>query len=155
MYVTVPTYVQRQYAVNDGLYKIHAVARTKSIRQGSSQPLYDMFMRYLPAPAPAPSRVVPLRPAQEPVGEEESAHHAPPAEPEAERQAGRQTGQAPVPSPFGRSAYSRPYSPYGRFRDQGYNADYLPQRAASREEQQPWQLRYANMTGAYRVYAAI
>lgn len=151
MYFTAPVYAQRLYAMNEGLYKIHAITKTKGIRQGNPRPLYDMLVQCLPSPSPAKPSLVRQKPSD---GEEEAVRRTSRELLADDPNAGRMPDISPVPSPLDRTAGSRPYSPYGRFREPGYDASNLPQRAFSRDKQQPWQQRHADMINAYKPLAA-
>jgi hypothetical protein len=155
MYFYSPAYVQRLYAANNSLYKINAVTKTKGIGKVNFSSIYDMLMNGLPFLAPelpsgAADRMKNKGPAEQEEAKSETSRDALAADPNADRKPGFRSG----PRPFGSSANAKPYNPYGRFREPGYDSSHLPPKALSASEQQPWRKRYAAMLNAYRPLSA-
>jgi hypothetical protein len=154
MYFQSPVYALRQYAANNSLYKISAVTKTKAIGKNHPVSIYDMLMNDLPFSVPGmPSDAADRLKKKERAEPEEAKPQTSRDLLAADPNAGRKPGFRPVPIPLGSSANAKPYNPYGRFREPGYDSDFLPPKALSASEQRPWHKLYAAMVSAYRPFA--
>jgi hypothetical protein len=154
MYVVSPVYVQRVYAASDGLYKVHAAAKAASAqRTGRDRQLYDLFAALNAHPSVRPKTTV--------TGEESKRQ---PAFQSQQPDPNVQDEQAPTvpddrpvnrgypPNPLDRTALGRPFNPYGRFKELGFEpgSAFAFQKPLGAAEQKPLQLVRAQADRAYR-----
>lgn len=154
MYIVSPVYVQRTYAANDGIYKVHAAAKSsQSNRTSGDRPLFDLLTALsqnptvLPKPDVSGDEPKRRRALREPLTAPAAVLNEDPqtAADVRERNGGF------IPNPLDRTAQGRPFSPYGRFRELGFDAasGYLPPKPLDHDQQMPRQLRHAAMVRAY------
>lgn len=154
MYVVSPVYVQRSYAASDGIYKVHAASKAAAAqRAGDDRPLFDLLMTLSASPFNRPK----------PAGSSEEANRRPaqrapqqgPAAQEEEPQSAveiRQRDGGYIPNPLDRTAQGKPFVPFGRFKEPGYDsgAGFSSKKPLSASGQKPWHLIHAEAMRAYR-----
>ncbi|MFC0215211.1 hypothetical protein ACFFK0_22725 [Paenibacillus chartarius] len=165
MYPISPVYANRQYASVEGTYKVHAVSKNSPLHRSGEQTLFDMIMAYNDY-VRSPEERHSTRDNNGSAGSEQRRKRSEPAGETGSAPAGanspvRNGGGRPVVtdaylrtaiiSPPDGASISRPFSPYGRFRELGFDAEHLPARPVPAVGQR----LYDSMLSAYAPYRRI